>query len=110
MAKISKRRQIEQSVNFDVDFIGRTKERETFWNDYQSWDVESDDWNLNVINYYGMSGVGKTELANKLHIEHDEKGLSNVYYTFSARGCCCYSFCSAVLLGYRVWEKFKKRI
>ena len=81
MGKIQKNKQIAEDLR-PMTFVGRKKEFECFWHDYEAHDEESDTWDASIINYYGMPGIGKTEFANSLYLQHIEKGLKAVNFPF----------------------------
>ena len=53
---------------FKKEFVGRKEEIQKFWNIYNN--IES---NCKVINFFGMTGMGKTMLLNKLEQELEAK-------------------------------------
>lgn len=54
-------------MQIENQFVGRISEIEEFWRIYNSVNKE----NYKIINYYGMTGIGKSKLLNK--IENDIK-------------------------------------
>ena len=53
---------------FKKEFVGRKEEIQKFWNIYNN--IES---NCKVINFFGMTGMGKTMLLNKLEEDLEAK-------------------------------------
>lgn len=64
--KIENRSQLEIKYG---KFVDREKERQQFWNQYDSLCEMSDEWNVTVFDYYGMGGVGKSQILKKLMLE-----------------------------------------
>lgn len=84
MGKIYKRASIPEKGNRFACFVGRKAIIDSFWRDYDSIDQKSDNWDANVINYFGMPGIGKTELANQLYLQHRDKNKNVYSFSFSA--------------------------
>ncbi len=82
MGKIAKRKSISERGGMSDCFVGREALIESFWKDYNASVSESDDWNAYVINYFGMPGIGKTELANQLNNQLIEKNKKVFSFLF----------------------------
>lgn len=54
-------------------FIDREQERDFFWQKYDELCEITDEWLVTVINYWGMGGIGKSQILKKLLIEAEEK-------------------------------------
>uniref|UniRef100_UPI0040568950 tetratricopeptide repeat protein n=1 Tax=Agathobacter sp. TaxID=2021311 RepID=UPI0040568950 len=55
------------------EFVDREKEREFFWGKYDELCQIGDEWSVTVINYWGMGGIGKSQILKKLLTEAEEK-------------------------------------
>ncbi len=68
-------------------FTDREEPRESFWNtyDYLNDLIKKDpqNWEVTVLSYYGIGGVGKTKLLQKILQEITEKNHKAVYFDFS---------------------------
>jgi len=57
------------------EFVDREEEREFFWSKYNDLCQVTDEWSVTVINYYGMGGIGKSQILKKLLAETEEKTI-----------------------------------
>lgn len=55
------------------EFVDREEEREFFWSKYKELCQITDEWLVTVINYWGMGGIGKSQILKKLLAETEEK-------------------------------------
>lgn len=80
--KISDRRQIPQIETIQKPFIDRKLQRERFWKEYDMHKDVSVPWAISALNFYGMGGIGKSELANALSNELLERSITHIFFTF----------------------------
>lgn len=55
------------------EFIDREEERTFFWDKYDQLCEMSDDWQVTVINYWGMGGIGKSQILKKILQEAQQR-------------------------------------
>lgn len=81
----------EQNIVYCKQFTDRIEARKLFWNEFRSLyeykDLDTkieeakNNNNPHIINYYGIGGMGKTTLVNKLinELEEKEKGVMRIF-------------------------------
>lgn len=80
--KISKELDISENVLQKRNYVGRSEEINDFFNDYYRHNKDDKTWDVSVVNFWGMPGIGKSELLNELQNIHRERGLQSVMYVF----------------------------
>lgn len=86
MKKISEFKGLSsQSLNNNI-FVDREEARQHFWDNYNNINRNDGEWPITILNYYGISGIGKTNLCKKLE---EEIGMSDleikyIHYSFKS--------------------------
>lgn len=65
-------------------FTDREEPRKSFWKnyDYMCDCMKQDSGEIKVLAYYGIGGIGKSSLLNRLMLEMEEKLESPLYVSF----------------------------